>query len=234
MFEKPVMVITGTSRGIGQQLALHYATSGYQVVGCSRNNIEYSLDNYHHICADVSEESQLKGLFATVRKEYGRLDALINNAGLSSSTYAMLASADHIRSIYATNVIGTFVASREAVKLMKRSSFGRIINITSIHSPLATVGTSIYSSAKRSVEQYARVLAREVGSYGVTVNSVGLSYVQGSGMADETSSDSVMNISSQLALDIRINIKDVIYCLDIFLSTRAGTLTGQTLYTSGA
>ena len=146
----PVMVITGTSRGIGRQLALHYSANGFQVVGCSRDKVDYEIENYHHCCADVAVESQLKELFGTVRKKFGRLDALINNAGVSSETYAMLASADHIRSLYATNVIGTILASRQAVKLMKRQSFGRIVNISSIHVPLATVGTSIYGSAKEA------------------------------------------------------------------------------------
>lgn len=228
------MVITGTSRGIGRQLALHYAGNGYRVVGCSREKAEPDFDNYHHFCADVSDESQLKKLFGTVRKEFGGLDALINNAGISSGTYAMLASADHIRSLYATNVIGTIVASREAVKIMKRKSFGRIVNISSIHVPLATVGTSIYGSAKSSVEQFARVLAREVGPSGITVNSVGLSYVRGSGMVEEASSSVVDSVAARLALDVHIKPADVVYCLDFFLSAQAGCLTGQTIYTSGA
>lgn len=230
----PVMLITGTSRGIGRQLASHYAKNGYRVIGCSRGPVEEQMQNYHHVCADVTNEIQLKELLGIIRKEYGRLDVLINNAGIASGTYAILASADHIRSVYETNVIAPILLAREAVKLMKRKTFGRIINISSIHVPLSTIGTSIYGSAKRSIEQFARVLSREVGPYGITVNTIGLSYVQDSGMAEEANSEVISKISAQLALTIHISLSDVTHCLDFYLSAQAGSITGQTIYTSGA
>jgi len=120
MSDRPVILITGTSKGIGKYLSHYYASYGYDVIGCSRGKIDFKIENYRHFYLDISDENQLKEMFKAVKIEYGRLDALINNAGLTSTNYAMLLNADHIKSVYATNVIGTMLASREAIKIMKK------------------------------------------------------------------------------------------------------------------
>ena len=80
MINKPVMLITGTRKGIGKYLAEYYAEKEYQVIGCSRGEVDYKLDNYQHFCLDISDELSVKTMFAEIRKNYGRLDILINNA----------------------------------------------------------------------------------------------------------------------------------------------------------
>ena len=232
MSNKPVMLITGTRHGIGRYLSCHYVSHGYEVIGCSRGVSDFKHENYRHLCLDVSDESELLNLFRVIKKDYTRLDVLINNAGITSQNLAILMTADHIRSVYNTNVVGTVLACREAVKLMKKNG-GRIINFSSIHVPLATIGTSIYSSAKSSIEQYSRVLAKEVATYGITVNDIGLSCVRDSGMVEALSEQSLAQLDKNTSLDVYINMEDVIYCLDFFLSERSGFITGQTLYTSG-
>ena len=81
---KKVMVISGTSKGIGRFLAKHYVSNGWRVIGCSRTKPEWKLNDYRHVCLDVADERAVKQLFANVRKQEGHLDAVINNAGIVS------------------------------------------------------------------------------------------------------------------------------------------------------
>ena len=135
MFDKPVMIITGTRKSIGKYLAEYYANKEFQVVGCSRGDIDFELDNYQHYCLDVSDESSVKKMFTEIRKNYGRLDVLINNAGIASMNHVLLTPLKEVHDILNTNFVGTFLCCREAVKLMKRNKSGRIVNISSIHVP---------------------------------------------------------------------------------------------------
>src|SRR4030042_290440 len=109
MNDKPVIIITGTSKGIGRYLAEHYSGTGFMVIGCSRGITDFKNDNYQHYYLDVSDETAVKGLFMKIRNEYGRIHGLINNAGLSSVNYAMLTSGKESQDILNTNFQGTFV-----------------------------------------------------------------------------------------------------------------------------
>ena len=233
MSNKPVMLITGTRQGIGRQLSCYYSENGYEVVGCSRGETDLVNPCYHHFCLDVSDEKQLKAMFKYIKKTFGRLDVLINNAGITSAQPAMLLTTDHIKNVYSTNVIGNILTTREAVKIMKKHKLGRIVNFSSFTVPLAVVGTSVYSSSKSSIEQFSKVLAKEVASLGITVNSIAFSCVRESGMVETLSEQTLAHFDKNTSLDVYINMEDVIYCLDFFLSERAGFITGQTLYTSG-
>jgi 3-oxoacyl-[acyl-carrier protein] reductase len=90
MAENKVVLVTGTRKGIGRALAEYYAGSGYHVVGCSRSPFEGKLANYRHCCLDVGDESAVKGMFSEIRKQEGRLDVLINNAGVASMNHLFL------------------------------------------------------------------------------------------------------------------------------------------------
>jgi len=110
--EKQIILITGTRKGIGRYLVEHYTSLGHQVIGCSRNETEYSIDNYQHFCLDVCDEKDVKRMFSQIRKSYGRLDILINNAGIASMNHALLTTMDTVYKIYGTNVFGTFLFCR--------------------------------------------------------------------------------------------------------------------------
>ena len=114
MNEKQIILITGTRKGIGRFLVEHYTLLGHQVIGCSRNETEYSIDNYQHFCLDVCDEKDVKKMFSQIRKSYGRLDILINNAGIASMNHALLTTMDTVHKIYGTNVFGTFLFCRES------------------------------------------------------------------------------------------------------------------------
>src|SRR5262250_1345031 len=117
-----VLLVTGARKGIGEFLVQYYLERGYSVTGCSRKPAA-ERDGYRHFCVDVADEDAVRHMFAAVADEYGRLDVLINNAGIASMNSLLLTPVDTARKIVETNFIGTFLVSREAARLMKKNSF---------------------------------------------------------------------------------------------------------------
>lgn len=227
MDKRSVMVITGTRTGIGKHLAKYYVKKGFQVIGCSRGEIDFELDNYQHFCLDVSDESLVKKMFTKIRKKYGRLDVLINNAGIATKNHVLLTSSKEINNSLNTNIIGPILFCRESVKLMKINKFGRIINISSIHVSLANEGTSIYGATKAAIEQFSRVLAREVFQYGINVNTIALSVVKNTGMEGSLTEQTKQNILGQTISKSILNISDITHAINFLISEKSKMITKQ-------
>jgi len=141
---KPITLITGTRKGIGKSLAFHYVNQGHQVIGCSREPVDWVLSNYQHILADVADEDAVLSLFKKIRKQYGRLDNLINNAGIASMNHFLLTPLSTVTNILNTNFVGTFLFCREAGKLMIKNNYGRIVNFTTVATPLKLEGGGLF------------------------------------------------------------------------------------------
>ena len=233
MIDKPVMIITGTRKGIGKYLAQYYVEKGFRVVGCSRNDVDFELENYQHFYLDVSDESSVKKMFTEIRKKYGRLDVMINNAGVASRNHVLLTSLKEVHHSLNTNFVGTFLFCRESVKLMKINKYGRIINISSIHIPLALVGTSIYGASKASIEQFSKVLAREVFQFGITVNILSLSVVKDTGMENALTDEIKHEILSQTISKAQLSIHDVIHAINFYIAEKSKMVTNQILFLGG-
>ncbi len=227
------MLITGTRNSIGKYLAQYYVEKGFLVVGCSRGNIDYKLKNYHHFCLNLTDEPLVKKMFSEIRKKYGRLDVLINNAGISSKNHVLLTPLTEVNDVLNTNFVGTYLFCREAVKLMKRKKFGRIINISSVHVPLALVGTSIYGASKAAVEQFSKVLAKETFDFGVTVNSLSLSVVKNTGMENALTDKLKNEILNQTISKVQLSFHDVTNAINFFISEESEKLTNQVLCLGG-
>jgi 3-oxoacyl-[acyl-carrier protein] reductase len=233
MIDKPVMIITGTRKGIGKYLAEYYTEKGFIVIGCSRGDINFALNNYQHYCLDVCDESLLKKMFREIRKKYGRLDVLINNAGLASENHVLLTPLKEAHDSLNTNFIGTFMCCRESVKLMKINQHGRIINISSIHVPLASAGTSIYGASKAAIEQFSRVLAREIFQFGITINILSLSVVKDTGMEIALTEEIKRNILNQTISKDQLNIYDVIHAVNFLIDEKSKMVSNQILCLGG-
>lgn len=233
MNDKQVMVITGTSKGLGRRLAEHYAKEGFRVIGCSRTAVEHHFDNYHHFNIDVSNEDSVKEMFSEIEKKYKRLDVLINNAGMAVMNYALLMPLKTVQDMVNTNFIGLFLCCREAIRFMQRGSYGRIVNISSIAVPLSEAGTSIYGASKAAGEQFVRALAREVISYGITVNTLALSFVKDGSMAGNINEKAIKEALSRTIFKSQLDFKDVASSLDFLISCQSRAVTGQTLYVGG-
>jgi 3-oxoacyl-[acyl-carrier protein] reductase len=233
MDRNEVVLITGTGRGVGKYLAQHYSDNGFRVLGCSRGPVTWELKNYRHFYVDVSDEAAVLEMFTEIRRTYKHLDVLINNAGIMSKDYALMTNRKIVDDVFNINFTGTFLFCREASKLMMKKKYGRIVNISSIHVALSSVGTSIYGSSKAAVEQFSRVLAREVAPYGITVNNLGLGFVNNTGMVESLSENAVSEVLDRTMLKSRQELQDVAHSTDFLISEKSGAITGQTVYLGG-
>lgn len=229
-----VILITGTSKGIGQYLAEYYCSKGHSVIGCSRSTSGITEDNYRHFELDVSEESEVQAMFRTIRKEYGSLDVAINNAAVNltlAPVYA-LTKASVLRTME-VNFVAVAMVSKFAVKLMSKKSFGRIINIGSMASRLEVKGESVYSASKAAVNTFTRVLAKEVNSLGITCNVVSPSAIE-TELSDQVDSNALQEVLDTNAINQLGNFEDVSNSIDFLIKRDSHAITGQIIYLGGA
>lgn len=232
MNRNQVMLITGTRKGIGKYLAEYYVEKGVQVVGCSRGPVDYELDNYQHFCLNVSDEIRVKRMFAEVRKTYGRLDVLINNAGISSFNHILLTPLKTIQDILSTNVIGTFLFCREAAKLMQRKRYGRIVNFATVAVPLKLEGEAVYSSSKAAVISLTQILARELSGYNITVNVIGPTPIK-TDFIQFIPQEKIDGIIQRQAIRRYGRFRDISNVIDFFIQPESDFVTGQVIFLGG-
>lgn len=230
--EKSIILITGTRKGIGNQLAKYYLDKGNVVIGCSRSQSDLEHNNYSHYCLDVSNEQQVNNLFMNIRKEFGRLDVLINNAGMASMNHTVLTPLTTVNKLFDTNFVGTFLFSRQAVKLMKKNNFGRIVNFSTVAVPLNLEGEAIYAASKSAIEQFTKVFSKEVASMGITVNTIGPTPIE-TDLIKAVPKNKIEELLQQQAIKRLGVFEDVINVIDFYISEKSNFITGQTIYLGG-
>jgi 3-oxoacyl-[acyl-carrier protein] reductase len=228
-----VILITGTSRGLGRHLVEHYVGLGYRVIGCSRGPAGHEIDGYRHFQIDVADEAKVSRLFLAVRRDFGRLDVLINNAGVASMNHFLLTPLASVEKIFRTNVFGAFVVMREAARLMRRNGFGRIVNLVTVGVPLRLEGEAAYVASKSAVMSLTQVAAKELAPLGITVNAVGPGPIQTDLMRGVPEHMSAALID-RLVLKRWTEFGDVTNVIDFLISSDSGAVTGQTIFLGGA
>lgn len=232
MSDREVALITGARTGIGKHLAHHFAARGLATVGCSRSEVDWVLDGYEHLVADVADEVQVRDLVRTVEKKYGRLDILVNNAGVARMNHSLLTPLSSVREVFETNFEGTFLMCREAARVMKRSGYGRIVNLGSVAVPMRIEGESVYAASKSAVVTFTQVLARELAPFGVTCNVVAPGPVE-TGLIKGVPKEKIDKILEGMAIKRLGTFEDVSNVVDFFVSPSSGYVTGQVIYLGG-
>jgi 3-oxoacyl-[acyl-carrier protein] reductase len=228
----PVTVITGTRKGIGRFLAEHYLDQGHEVIGCSRAAAEWERPRYRHVELDVADEAAVQRLFTDIRRTAGRVDHLINNAGIAAMNHSLLTPGSTVQKVVGTNLVGTFVCSREAAKIMKTSGYGRIVNFTTVAVGLKLEGEAAYVASKAAVLALTQVLARELAEFGITVNAVGPTPIA-TDLLRGVPKDKIDDVINRQAIRRLGCFEDVANVVDFFLRKESGFITGQHLYLGG-
>lgn len=229
---KPITLITGTRKGIGLFLAQHFLNEGHIVVGCSRSDSDFKHDNYHHFCADVASEQDAKPIFKFIRREFGRLDNLLNNAGIAAMNHTMLTPMSVVDDILNTNVKGTFLFAREAARIMQKNKYGRIVNFSTVATPLQLEGEAIYAASKAAVVSLTQVMAREVAPFGITINSVGPTPVA-TDLVAGVPKEKMEALINRQAIVRYGTMEDVLNVIQFFIRRESGFITAQNIYLGG-
>ena len=226
------ILITGTSRGIGRALAEHLLAQGDRVMGCARTEPTLEHESYEHVQADIGDEAAVKGVFNEVRQRFGKLDVLINNAGAARMLPLALTPANTARQVMDVNFFGTFHVTNGAIRLLRKSPSARIVNMTSVAVPLRLEGESVYAAAKAAIESLTRVLAKELGTLGITCNAVGPTPIR-TELIRRVPEEKLQALIDQQAIRDWCQPSDVANVVDFFLRPESRMVTGQVVYLGG-
>ncbi|HEX2874829.1 MAG TPA: SDR family oxidoreductase [Polyangiaceae bacterium] len=229
--DKPVMLVTGSRKGIGRYLAEHYLKKGYLVEGCSRGELDLG-EGYRHHQLDVADEKAVRAMVADITKRHGRIDAVLNNAAIASMNHVLLTPAKTANRMLEVNVTGTMLVCRDVAKVMMRRRFGRIVNFTTIVAPIALSGEAIYAASKSAVVTFTRILAFELGQWGITCNSFGATPIM-TDMIKGVPQDKIDAVVNNLAVKRLGSHEDCANVCDFFVSPASDNVTGQVIYLGG-
>lgn len=232
MKEPEVVLITGTRKGIGKYLVEHFISKGYLVEGCSRTEPDWNLAQYTHHCVDVSDEQEVKKMLNSIDKRHGRLDILINNAGIASMNHFLLTPVEIVDKIMATNFRGTFLICREAAKLMRKKRYGRIVNLGSVAVPLRLEGEAIYAASKSAVVTLTQILAFELADFGITCNAIQPTPIE-TDLIRNVPKEKIDRIINRLAIKRLGKFEDIANVIDFFVRPESDYVTGQVITLGG-
>ncbi len=235
-----VAIVTGASRGIGRAAARRLAAAGAAVVAAARGDhaeavageIRGAGGRSVAVSADVTDPRRIDAMVRTALDEYGRVDVLVNNAGIVRDRLALRMSAADWDAVVATNLTAAFNCARAVLRPMIRQRGGRIINVGSVVGRMGNPGQVNYAASKAGLEGFSRALAREVASRGITVNVVA------PGMID-TDMTAKLDESAQAAMLGQIPMgrlgttEDVAGAICFLASDEAAYVTGHVLAVNG-
>jgi 3-oxoacyl-[acyl-carrier protein] reductase len=184
----PVAIVTGGTRGIGLAVAKRLAADGYDLLISYRGDDEVAKNaqaqlssngqRVEVLASDVSNADNAGQLIETAIERFGKIDALINNAGITRDTLMMRMSEEDWDAVISTNLKGAFLCGKAAIRPMLRQRSGRIVNITSVVGLVGNAGQANYAAAKAGLVGLTKSMAKEVGSRGITVNAVAPGFIE--------------------------------------------------------
>ena len=229
------VVVTGGSRGLGLAIAQTVARSGFRVIAIARKPsqpLQAAMadlgDALHFEPCDLSDIGSFPALAKTLRRNYGPLYGLVNNAGIGTSGILSTMPDAAIEYLIRMNVISPLTLTKYLVRPMMSAQGGRVINVSSIVSKTGYSGLAAYGASKSALIGFTRSLARELGSLGITVNAVAPGFVE-TDMTQDLDVGQLAQIKRRSALKRLAEAEDIASAVDYLLSDRAKNVTGMTM-----
>ncbi|MES3695519.1 3-oxoacyl-[acyl-carrier-protein] reductase [Mammaliicoccus sciuri] len=237
-----IAIVTGASRGIGRKIALELGKEGYNVVVNYAGNKEKAEEVVSEIKsfgvesfafqANVSEQDEVKAMIKETTSQFGTIDVLVNNAGITRDNLLMRMKQDEWDDVINTNLKGVFNCVQAVTRPMLKQKSGRIINLSSVVGSLGNAGQVNYVATKSGVEGMTRTFARELASRGITCNAVAPGFIV-SDMTDQLSDELKEQMKSQIPLARFGEDSDIAHTVAFLASDKASYITGQTIHVNG-
>jgi 3-oxoacyl-[acyl-carrier protein] reductase len=233
------VIVTGGSRGLGLGIARNLVEAGYQVIAIARSESEQlacamrqkppnQKNSIFFKAFDLEDTPAIAGLVKELRKEFGSIHGLVNNAGLGTSGILATMHDSQIQRIVRLNTLSPIILTKYVVRSMMTDGRGRIVNVASIVGFTGYSGLSVYSSTKASIIGFTRSLAREVGPLGINVNAVAPGFLD-TEMTESLTGQQRDQISRRSALHRLAEVDDVANAVEFLLSDKAKNITGTVL-----
>ena len=234
-----IALVTGASRGIGAAIADTLAQAGATVVGTATSDSgaaaigeRLAQWNGQGKALNAAEADGIENLIADIEKEFGKLDILVNNAGITRDNLLMRMKEEEWDEIMQVNLQSVVRASKAVLRGMMKQRSGRIINITSVVGAMGNAGQTNYAAAKAGLMGFAKSMAREVGSRGITVNCVAPGFID-TDMTRALPEEVRKTFEAQTALGRFGDAQDIADAVLFLASDQAKYITGQTLHVNG-
>ena len=242
MLKGKVALITGASRGIGKEIALTLSSYGATVIinyngskeraGEVLSEITKNQGNAIVYQADVSDFEAVKKMVSDIKEQFGTIDIVVNNAGITRDNLILRMSEDEFDDVLSVNLKGVFNCVRNVSPLMLKKRYGKIINISSIVGIRGNAGQINYSASKAGVIGLTKSLAKELGSRGITVNAVAPGYVN-TDMTQDLKDEWKDQIKEQVPLKKFGEVADIAQTVAFLASDYSSYITGQTIQVDG-
>ena len=235
-------IITGGTRGIGKQIALTFAKEGYNIAINYRTenedlkNTKKEIEENNVKCftfqGDVTNFKDCEQFVKQIVEEFGNIDVLVNNAGITRDTLLMRMKEEDFKQVIDTNLIGTFNVTKNVISYMMKARSGRIINISSVVGISGNAGQTNYSASKAGIIGFTKSLAKEVASRNITVNAVAPGFIE-TQMTDVLKDDIKEEIAKKIPLKRMGTPQDVANVVKFLASNDSLYITGQVINIDG-
>ena len=234
------ILITGASGGFGTSLSMAFASTNAKLflIGSSQDKISKlqkklpSRDNINYFSVDLSERENVNNFCDSIIDQYGGINVIINNAGITEDNLFMRMSENSWDKVFAINIGASMIICRKFIRGMVKNMWGRIVNISSVVASTGNPGQSNYVAAKSALNGLTKSLALEVATRGVTVNSVSPGFIDTS-MTAKLTDDQKRKITEKIPMGKMGTGEDISSLVSFLVSNEAGYITGQNIHVNG-
>ena len=236
-----ISLVTGASRGIGAAIAIELAKCGASVIGTAtsekgaeiiKKSFEINKVKGQAMVLDVNSNASIETLMNKINEEFGTVDILINNAGITRDTLLMRMKEEDWDAVISTNLKSVYKLSQAVLRGMMKNRSGRIINISSVVGHMGNAGQTNYAAAKAGINGFTKSLAQEVGSRGITVNSIAPGFIDTdmTRALDDVQRESLLK---HIPLAKLGQPQDIAQAVCFLASDAANYITGETIHVNG-